>query len=107
MAGALNLIQLYPALGKMVSDMSAMWQGKDVSARERILQHKLDDLLTLLKEQPKRTTTRLMRDASTQTEGTVCGSPQFGTSPHHDELETPREWCGVVTGMGRVEDHAL
>jgi len=111
MAGALNFIQLYPALGKMVSDASNFWQGKDGDARERVLQHKIDDLLVLLRTQTQQMTRPKSCDASTQTDTIIPASPQFlspqDTPRWSHELETPREWHGIVTGMGREEDLTL
>ena len=66
MAGVLSVIQLYPVLGKIMADVSNIWQNKDGSARERVLQHKIDDLLLLLRAHavPARST----REVATQTE---------------------------------------
>ena len=98
MASPLNFIQLYPALGKMVSDLSNFWQGKDGDHRERVLQHKIDDLLGLLRTHTRPKTS----DASTQTEIGHPGSPQPLTPSapvrRSDEMETPREWLGIVMG---------
>jgi hypothetical protein len=106
MAGALNLIQFYPAFGKMVSDISNLWQNKDGGARERVLQHKIDDLLILLRSHAVPTRPP-MRDASTQTNNEGPSSPSYGPPRCNGEPETPREWEGIVTGMGRQEDLIL
>jgi hypothetical protein len=73
MASLLGVIQFYPALGKLATDVSSYWWGVDPLARERILQHKIDDaqqqlteLLVMMEKVYKRP---LMVDASTQTEG--------------------------------------
>lgn len=63
-----NFIQLYPALNKMVADANNFWQGKDSEHRERVLQHKIDDLLELLRSQTQQYTRPATRDASTQTD---------------------------------------
>jgi hypothetical protein len=69
MSSAWSLIQLYPALGKLASDVSHLWLGKDGEARERVLQHKIDDLLTLLRAQERRTGV-LTVEVATQTDST-------------------------------------
>lgn len=43
MTSLLGVIQVYPALGKLLGDVSSYWAGEDPSAQKRILQHKMDD----------------------------------------------------------------
>lgn len=72
MTSLLGVIQIYPALGKLATDVSSYWWGVDPSARERILQHKvhetqekLDDLIKLVEKLYNR---GLTVEVGTQTE---------------------------------------
>src|SRR5665647_12103 len=116
MAMLLSAIQFYPAVNKMIGDLTGYWTGADPAARERILQHKIDEArqqLADLKLLIERTCgqPRDQHSVGTQTEPTTCeyeedcrSSPQIGLQLISQRYitsvpETPRELSAAATGM--------